>query len=305
MKTAEENRIDNARYLSLTEGGITAFANKIDRSETQVSRFLGSGRTKNIGPKIARHIERCFGLPDGWLDASHGHGAYSKSGFDKRLNQACDEANIPSRGRASYIQDRLSRKVSLVAIRKWLIGEAVPDTKRMVELADIANTTIEFLLNTAGSPPAITKVMEEPSDVYTSNVRTVSCAPMVPLISWVQAGAFCNSETQVMPHDCEMIPCPNASASSRTFALRVVGDSMTAPYGKTYPEGTVIFVDPEQVAEVGKRVVAKTDQGHTFKQLAENEFGRRYLKPLNPHHQPIFDGGIEICGVVVGSYMPE
>lgn len=298
MKTAEENRIDNARYLSLLEGGISAFANKIDRAETQVSRFIGSGRTKNIGPKMARHIELCFGKPDGWLDTNHGNGVYNKDGFAERLNHACDQAGIPVRGRAGYIQERLSRKVSLTAIRKWLIGEAVPDNYRIAEIAEIVNSTVDQLLN-----QPVYSMQEEVAD-YSANVQAVKSA-LVPLVSWVQAGNFCNSETQVLPHDCEMILCPNEHASSRTFALRVVGDSMTAPYGRTYPEGTVIFVDPEKVAEPHMRVIAKTDQGYTFKQLEENELGQRYLKPLNPHHQPIFDGGIEICGVVIGSYMPE
>lgn len=299
MKTAEENRIDNARYLSLLEGGISAFANKIDRSETQVSRFLGSGRTKNIGPKMARHIEQCFNMPDGWLDADHGNGTYSKDGFSDRLNRACDKAGIPVRGRANYIQERLSRKISLTSIRKWILGETVPDTKRIAEIASVIGTTTEELLNAPGG-----LVTEQQIDYHKSEIA-VARSVMVPLISWVRAGAFCNSETQVTPHDCEMIPCPNQGASGRTFALRVVGDSMTAPYGRTYPEGTIIFVDPEKVAESRMRVVAKTDQGYTFKQLEENELGQRYLKPLNPHHQPIFDGGIEICGVVIGSYMPE
>ncbi|EKO3662166.1 hypothetical protein M3929_001438 [Vibrio metschnikovii] len=300
MKTAEENRVDNARYLAQIVGGTSAFANKIDRSVTQASRFMGSNPTTAIGPQMARHIERCFGKADGWLDANHGNGSYSKENFSERLNKACDEAGIPARGRAGYIQERLSRKISLTAIRKWIVGEAVPDTKRIAEIAAIVGTTVENLLNTSAK-----NLASETKGDYGANVSSINYSSMVPVISWVQAGAFCNSETQVLPHDCEMILCPNKAASSRTFALRVVGDSMTAPYGRTYPEGTVIFVDPEKVAEPGMRVIAKTDQGHTFKQLAENELGQRYLKPLNPHHQPIFDGGIEICGVVIGSYMPE
>ncbi|CAH8235465.1 LexA family protein [Vibrio aestuarianus] len=224
--------------------------------------------------------------------------------FADRLNIACNKAGIPMRGRAGYIQDRLSKKVSLVAIRKWLVDEAVPDTKRIPELAAIVGSTVEELLGGLGGELSQSvSEMREPATAYspTKAIKTND----VPVLSWVQAGAFCNSETQVLPHDCEMIPCPNKSASSRTFALRVVGDSMTAPYGRTYPEGTVIFVDPEKVAEPGMRVIAKTDQGHTFKQLAEDELGQRYLKPLNPHHQPIFEKGIEICGVVIGSYIPD
>ncbi|HDZ9327768.1 TPA: hypothetical protein RUZ39_001668 [Vibrio cholerae] len=195
----------------------------------------------------------------------------------------------------------MSDRLSLVGIRKWLIGEAMPETRRIGELAEIVQSTVEELL---GNDVNISKHIKENAKTY-GQVLPALRAFEVPIISWVQAGAFCNSETQVLPHDCEMILCPNKSASKQTFALRVVGDSMTAPHGRSYPEGTIIFVDPEKVASSGMRVIAKTEQGHTFKQLAENEFGQRYLKALNPHHQPIFDEGIEVCGVVIGSYTPE
>ncbi|ENB2050586.1 Cro/Cl family transcriptional regulator [Vibrio fluvialis] len=217
--------------------------------------------------------------------------------FSDRLNKACDKANIPLRGRARYLQERLSDKISLVGVRKWLVGESIPDTKRLPEIADIVNSTVEELLG------------GKPSNVISDLIAWESPTPVrtreVPLISWVQAGEFCNSETQVLPLDCETIPCPNKDASSRTFALRVVGDSMTAPYGRSYPEGTVIFVDPEKVAVPGQRIIAITHKGHTFKELAENEFGQQYLKALNPSHPPIFEDDIGICGVVLGSYMPE
>ena len=217
--------------------------------------------------------------------------------FSDRLNKACDAVGIPVRGRAGYIQNRLSSKVSLVGVRKWLVGESIPDTKRLPEIANIVGSTVEELLG--GTQPSIS----EPIPAYGDTIQVTVFE--VPLISWVQAGEFCNSETQVLPHDCDTIPCPNRDASRRTFALRVVGDSMTSPYGKSYPEGTIIFVDPEKAAEPGKRVVAVTHKGHTFKELAEDEFGQLYLKPLNPSHPPIFEEDIRICGVVMGSYLPE
>ncbi|WP_026469720.1 LexA family protein [Aliivibrio logei] len=216
MKTIEEIRRANARDLAKDAGGNSAFAEHIDRSPTQVSRFMGKGATREIGSKLARHIEYCFSKDEGWLDKEH----YSE--------------------KCSSTTNALKSK------------------------------TLE-----------------------------------IPILSWVQAGAFCNSESQVIPQDCDTILCPNKSASKSTFALRVVGDSMTSPYGRTYPEGTIIYVDPEQEPASGKRVVARTEQGHTFKELAINEFGEYYLKALNPHHQPIFDKGIEVCGIVIGSYIGE
>ncbi|AIW21333.1 LexA family transcriptional repressor [Vibrio coralliilyticus] len=68
MKTSEEIRRNNARLIAQEIGGTSAFANQIDRSQTQVSRFMGRGATTQIGPKMARHIEQCFDKPEGWLD---------------------------------------------------------------------------------------------------------------------------------------------------------------------------------------------------------------------------------------------
>ncbi len=52
-------------------GGNSSFATMIDREPTQTSRFMGDGATKNIGDSMARHIEKCFDLPVGWLDQEH------------------------------------------------------------------------------------------------------------------------------------------------------------------------------------------------------------------------------------------
>lgn len=68
MKTIREIRRDNVRYLRDQSGGNSLFAKKINREATQTSRILGNNPTKNIGEDLARHIERCFDLPEGWLD---------------------------------------------------------------------------------------------------------------------------------------------------------------------------------------------------------------------------------------------
>lgn len=298
MKTAEENRIDNARYLAQAAGSISAFADRIEREPTQVSRFMGSNPTKGIGPRMARRIEEAFGMPYGWLDIDNGHGGFNKKNFSHRLNEACEKAGIPERGRAAYLQENLPKRLSLTGISRWLTGESMPERGVIKDVASLLAVPEEFLLGDQSSDS-----VAEISPVYSVGAELKEYH--VPLISWVKAGEFCNSETQVSPYDCEMILCPNKSASRRTFALKVVGDSMTSPYGRSYPEGTIIFVDPEKVAEPGMRVIAKTSEGHTFKQLAVNEFGAYYLKPLNPQHLPIFEKNIELCGVVIGGYTPD
>ena len=101
------------------------------------------------------------------------------------------------------------------------------------------------------------------------------------------------------------IPCPKPHGFN-TYALRVEGDSMTSPSGRSYPEGCVIYVDPEQNNVVpGDRVIAKlaSTQHVVFKQLA-SDGSRQYLKPLNPIHPPIFDE-FEILGRVIGMWMDD
>ncbi|HIF9513887.1 TPA: LexA family protein [Photobacterium damselae] len=221
--------------------------------------------------------------------------------FADRLNSICDRNGIPVRGRAGYLQERLPFTISLVGVRKWLVGESIPDTKKLSDIATLLGSTVEELISGNQDDNQTFSITPIKPDINTMSVQ----ARFVPIISWVQAGDFCSSETQILPYDCDMILCPEPSASNKTFALRVVGDSMTAPFGRTYPEGTIIFVDPEKEAVVGNRVVARTTKGQTFKQLAQNEFGELYLKPLNPAYHPIFETDIYICGVVIGSYNPE
>ena len=131
----------------------------------------------------------------------------------------------------------------------------------------------------------------------------------VPVISWVSAGLFCEAIDNFQPGDADdWLPCP-VNHSSNTYALKVVGDSMTAQHGsqRSYPEGTIIFVDPEREAINGSRVIVKLEESSevTFKQLA-SDMGRSYLKPLNTQYSTIElpDTAI-ICGVVIGSFMPE
>lgn len=127
----------------------------------------------------------------------------------------------------------------------------------------------------------------------------------VPLISWIQAGAWCQAIDLLPPGEAERwMDCP-ASHSAGTFALRVRGDSMTAPHGnsRTYPEGCIIFVDPEKRSpQNGARVVAclaGTDEV-TFK-VYKNEDGRQWLQPLNPSHEPI-RSEFHILGTVLGKW---
>ena len=127
----------------------------------------------------------------------------------------------------------------------------------------------------------------------------------VPLVSWVQAGAWCGTLDLLLPGEAERwFDCP-VNHSSSTFTLRVRGDSMTAPHGntRTYPEGCFIFVDPEKrQPDNGDRIVACLDDSDevTFK-VYKNEDGRQWLQPLNPMHEPIREK-FKVLGTVLGKW---
>lgn len=129
----------------------------------------------------------------------------------------------------------------------------------------------------------------------------------VPLISWVQAGAWAGAQDPLSPGEAEAWLASPATPAPGAFALRVRGDSMTAlGLGKSYPEGSIIFVNPERRAPVnGERVIAKLEGSDevTFK-VYKNEDGRQWLQPLNPAHLPIRDE-FRVLGTVFGKWEPE
>jgi SOS-response transcriptional repressor LexA len=128
----------------------------------------------------------------------------------------------------------------------------------------------------------------------------------VPLISWVQAGEWRNLVDNFQPGDAERWVATYAKVSKHAFALRIIGDSMTNPSGApSFPDGTIIIVDPERDAQPGKFVVVRqnSDTECTFKQLVRDS-GKHYLKPLNPRY-PLLEmlPDAVISGVLVQAVM--
>lgn len=122
---------------------------------------------------------------------------------------------------------------------------------------------------------------------------------LVPLISWVQAGAWTEIAGAFCAEDAESsLPCP-VRCSEETFVLRVRGESMKP----RFQDGDLIFVDPAVSPDHGRFVVVRAEDSNeaTFKQLIV-EGDRKYLKALNPDWpQRIVrsDSNAFICGVVV------
>lgn len=183
-------------------------------------------------------------------------------------------------------------------IHRILTGvSASPRQANVEKLAKALGVTSEWLWK---GGDAVTLATGENSNVELGpRVRG-----FVPLISWVQAGAWCEMQDDLELQSVEAwLPCA-VSHSSSTFALRVRGLSMFNPHERrSFRDGDIIFVDPAKDFENGSLVIAKLPDSKeaTFKQLVI-EGQRQFLKPLNPAWpDPIIElpDNAMICGVVV------
>jgi len=64
-------RRQNLRALARIVGGVSKLAERLEKSQSQISHLIGTNPVKNIGDKFAVHVERIFNKPYGWLDQMH------------------------------------------------------------------------------------------------------------------------------------------------------------------------------------------------------------------------------------------
>lgn len=106
----------------------------------------------------------------------------------------------------------------------------------------------------------------------------------VPLISWVQAGAFTyTGDPKTLQDAEEWLNLPASKGAS--FALRVKGDSMD----NIAPEGTIILVDYEDTALIDRKLyIFECNDELTFKRYRKVN-GKRWLEPdsSNKKHKPL------------------
>lgn len=79
-------RYQNTRLLVDSVGGVSNFAEKIGKGQSQTSQFAGTNPIKGIGNKVAREIEEAFEKPHGWLDVPHETYSSLASSYIKESN---------------------------------------------------------------------------------------------------------------------------------------------------------------------------------------------------------------------------
>lgn len=179
--------------------------------------------------------------------------------------------------------------VSRGAVQQWENKTTAPNRSRQPLVARVLGLTVAELMSSDSNVVQLERRYE-----------------VVPLISWVQAGDWTEAADPLQPGDAERwLPCP-VMHGKRAFALRVRGDSMTSTYGRSYPEGSIIFIDPDRRSPInGDRVIAKlTGTAEVTFKVFKEEDGRRWLQPLNPSHQPIREA-FNILGTVIGKWEDE
>lgn len=105
-------RYKNTRLLVDQIGGVSNFAEKINKGQSQTSQFAGTNPIKGIGNKVAREIEDAFNKPHGWLDQLH-----------EKLEIAPLDNNVTS---PLPIAGRLVPVISWVQAGTWTTADSVP-----------------------------------------------------------------------------------------------------------------------------------------------------------------------------------
>lgn len=133
----------------------------------------------------------------------------------------------------------------------------------------------------------------------------------IPLIDWNDIllwldGTMIDNAKEIQ----DWFPCQQSSFGPSTFALRVDNDAMTSPYPgqRSYPEGGIIYVDPDKELKQGCRVVVRLNDGSVIFREYRADGNRTVLKSLNPQYASIeapSNQELEILGVVTMFSMPE
>jgi len=127
--------------------------------------------------------------------------------------------------------------------------------------------------------------------------RGVDARAHVPLVSEVEAGNYTVIDN-FLPHPkFDTVPV-SVPVQRHTYALRVHGDSMVSETGDSFPDGSLIIVEPELQALPGDYVIALNSENETtFKQLVKDG-GELLLKPLNLRYPVNPLGSATVIGVV-------
>ena len=144
--------------------------------------------------------------------------------------------------------------VSRGAVQQWeKPGGTAPKRSNQPRVAEVLGVSIaELLSGGSNTSPGVDARAE------------------VPLVSEVEAGRYTVIDNFRPTGRFETVPV-TVPVKRHTYALRVNGDSMLSASGDSFPDGSIVIVEPEIQAVPGDYVIALTEsQQTTFKQLVRD-----------------------------------
>ena len=216
--------------------------------------------------------------------------------FGKRLKAAREALSLAEGRKKKITQTELANRCGWengqTRIANYENDTRNPSTRDIIILSKVTGCRAEWLRFGTGSMMSGESNVSIGPDIATS----------LPLISWVQAGPWAEAQDLFEVGDYEaLIPVPGSRKYSKhAYALRVQGDSMSAPDGPSFPDGAIICVEPSQEPRHGSFVIVRMEDSKeaTFKQLMFDG-DRRFLKPLNSRYPMMeVDSEATFCGVV-------
>lgn len=122
----------------------------------------------------------------------------------------------------------------------------------------------------------------------------------VPVISLIRASELADINCHYEPGEGDRFETPDHKIGPRSWAHIVSGTSMDDGTERGFPEGCLIFCDPDRAPRPNDYVIAKDVNGQraTFKQLV-HEDGRWFLRPLNRQFPVIEIEGPELRVIAV------
>lgn len=205
------------------------------------------------------------------------HGMTEDEKVGQRITRARKEAGLTQQQLATILG------VSRPAVAQWEKGKTSPSAENLRNVATATGKQLIYFFTGSGVK----------ADEFDEAPRMRG---QVPLISWVQAGAwtepFC-----LVNDDIEYYPAP-PTCGPRAFSLRVRGESMV----EVYPPGTLIFVDPDVEPISGDDVVVQCEQHGgaeaTFKRYIVEPGAGPMLKVLNKNWREQYMDFTEDCRII-------
>lgn len=185
--------------------------------------------------------------------------------FDSRFNDRVSTL----RKSLGLTQTELAKQVGIVQrqIAAYEGGDSKPRDAVLLRLAFALGTTPGWLASGDGQEPDIKNFIP-----YTS-VR------QIPLLTM---GSFAKRLDDALKSTTMFHPC-SIAVSEKSFALKIVGESMSGSNGFSFPSGCIVTFDPEIEPQQGNFVLYGYEDEMTFKQYFTDLF-QVTLKALNKNY---------------------